>query len=141
MYLFLGFSLYESELRKKVKNRYMLHTCYIGHLRSARDDNSLREAFGDSSHARTLRNPKDSRIARVANHSREIAMIITFKVDCRVVGEVDPFKVAIRVMEHIPPMIYSGEAEDWEAWVQNVEAVSIENDAEAASETSSMNAP
>jgi hypothetical protein len=34
-------------------------------------------------------------------------------------------------MEHIPPVIYSGEAEDWEAWVQNVEIVSVENDAGA----------
>jgi hypothetical protein len=70
-------------------------------------------------------------------------MIITFKVDCRVSGDVDPFKVAIRLMEHIPPVIYSGEAEDWEAWVQNVETVTIENDAEteAAGETSSANAP
>jgi hypothetical protein len=58
-------------------------------------------------------------------------MIITFKAHCRVSGDVDPFKVAIRIMEHIPPVIYSGEAEDWEAWVQNVEIVSVENDAGA----------
>jgi hypothetical protein len=57
-------------------------------------------------------------------------MIITIKADCRVSGDVDPFKIAIRLMEHIPPTIYSGEAEDWEVWVQNVEAVSIENDAD-----------
>jgi hypothetical protein len=46
-------------------------------------------------------------------------------------------------MEHIPPVIYSGEAEDWEAWVQNVETVSIENGAETetAGATSSQNAP
>jgi hypothetical protein len=70
-------------------------------------------------------------------------MIITIKADCRVSGDVDPFKVAVRIMEHIPPVIYSGEAEDWEAWVQNVETVSIENDAETevAGETSSANAP
>jgi hypothetical protein len=70
-------------------------------------------------------------------------MIITFKADCRVVGDVDPFKIAIRLTEHIPPTIYSGETEDWEAWVQNVDTVSIETDAEneAAGETSSANAP
>jgi hypothetical protein len=70
-------------------------------------------------------------------------MIITNKVHCSVVGDVDPFKIAIRLMEHIPAVTYSGEAEDWEAWVQNVETVSIENDAEteAARETSSADAP
>jgi len=70
-------------------------------------------------------------------------MTITFKAHCHVSGDIDPFKVAIRLMEHIPPVIYSGEAEDWEAWVQNVEIVSIENDAETetASATSSQNAP
>jgi hypothetical protein len=70
-------------------------------------------------------------------------MIITFKAHCSVVGDVDPFKVAIRIMEHIPPVIHSGEADDWEAWVQKVETVSIDNDAEtqAAGETSSANAP
>jgi hypothetical protein len=70
-------------------------------------------------------------------------MIITFKAHCRVSGDVDPFKVAIRIMEHIPPVIHSSEAEDWEAWVQNVETVSIEKDAEdeAAGETSIANAP
>jgi hypothetical protein len=57
-------------------------------------------------------------------------MIITFKVDCRLSGDVDPFKVAIRIMEHIPPAIYSGEADGWEAWVQNVETVRIENNAD-----------
>jgi hypothetical protein len=70
-------------------------------------------------------------------------MIITFNADCRILGDVDPFKIAIRIMEHIPPVIYSGEADNWEAWVQNVETVSIENDAEtqAAGVTSSANAP
>jgi hypothetical protein len=70
-------------------------------------------------------------------------MIITFKAHCRVLGDVDPFKVAIRLMEHVPPVIHSSEAEGWEAWVHNVETVSIENDAEteAAGETSSANAP
>ena len=70
-------------------------------------------------------------------------MIITIQADCRVVGQVDPFKIAIRIMEHIPPVIYSGDAEDWEAWVHNVETVTIENDTdtEATVESSTLNAP